>query len=155
MRSAVVQRECDCGGTCPECLGKQATEEELVSGGGGQPLDKDARQPLEAHFGTDLFGVRVHTDSKAGHAASGIGALAYTAGRDIYFASGMYAPASSDGQRLRAHEIAHVVQQGAGKEPTIATKSSRGVKIGAPDDPLETEADRKANEFMSGSSPTN
>ena len=57
---------------------------------------------------------------------------------------------SDPGRRLLAHEVAHVVQQSSGKEPAIATKSSHGAKIGAPDDPLETEADRAAEEFMTG-----
>jgi hypothetical protein len=51
---------------------------------------------------------------------------------------------------LLAHEVAHVVQQGSGKEPAIATKSVGGVKIGAPDDMLEREADRAAEGLMAG-----
>jgi hypothetical protein len=65
----------------------------------------------------------------------------------------MYAPHSTDGQRLLAHEVAHVVQQGSGKEPTLATKSAHGVRIGAPDDELETEADRAAEEFAGRGQP--
>src|SRR5262249_38312972 len=76
-------------------------------------------------------------------------ALAYTTGRDIYFAAGMYAPASTTGRRLLAHEVAHVVQQGSGKEPSVAMKSAHGVKIGSADDPLEVEAERSADEFVS------
>jgi outer membrane protein OmpA-like peptidoglycan-associated protein len=40
-------------------------------------------------------------------------ALAYTVGSDIAFASGHFSPGSRDGQRLLAHELAHVVQQGS------------------------------------------
>jgi hypothetical protein len=92
----------------------------------------------------------VHTGAEADKSANALDALAYTSGRDIYFAAGMYTPATDSGSRLLAHEVAHVVQQGAGKEPSIATKSARGVKIGAPDDILETEADQSADAFMSG-----
>jgi hypothetical protein len=45
----------------------------------------------------------------------------------------MYAPSSDSERRLLAHEVAHVVQQSAGKEPSIATESSHRAKIGAAD----------------------
>ncbi len=160
-RSRILQRKCDCGGTCLKC---QDEEQQRVlqrkSGGSdaagfdgipatsGEPLGPHARRPLEAHFQTDLSEVRVHTSAAAADSASRLDALAYTAGRDIYFASGRYAPASTDGQRLLAHEVAHVVQQGAGKQPAVAAKSASGVKIGASDDVLETEADEAAEEFL-------
>jgi len=129
-----------------------STELDLIPSGGGQPLETSARAPLEQHFQADLGDVRVHTGPEAVESATSLDALAYTSGRDIYFAPGMYAPMSSSGRRLLAHEVAHVVQQSSGKEPAIATKSSRGVKIGAPEDILETEADRSAEEFMGGGS---
>jgi hypothetical protein len=43
-----------------------------------------------------------------------LGAQAFTHGADVYMGAGKYAPGSSDGQRLLAHELTHVVQQGAG-----------------------------------------
>jgi len=129
-----------------------STELDLIPPGGGQPLDASARAPLEQHFQADLGDVRVHTGPEAAESATSLDALAYTSGRDIYFAPGMYAPASGSGRRLLAHEVAHVVQQSSGKEPAIATKSSRGVKIGAPEDMLEAEADRSAEEFMGAGS---
>ncbi|MGC1294353.1 MAG: DUF4157 domain-containing protein, partial [Alloacidobacterium sp.] len=118
--------------------------------GHGEPLDGGVRKPLESHFQADLSGVRIHTGAEAAESARSVDALAYTAGRDVYFAAGMYAPASSTGRRLIAHEVAHVVQQSSGKEPTIAAKSAHGVKIGAPDDTLEIEADRAAEAFSIG-----
>jgi hypothetical protein len=117
---------------------------------GGEPLDAATRRPLEAHFGADLEHVRVHTNSEAAKSATSLDALAYTSGRDIYFAAGMYSPASSSGQRLLAHEVAHVIQQISGKEPTVATKSARGVKIGAPGDSLDSEAEQAAEQFTIG-----
>jgi hypothetical protein len=62
----------------------------------------------------------------------------------------MYQPSGASGRRLLAHEVAHVVQQSSGKEPAIAAKSAHGVKIGAPDDMLEMEADREAAAFLNG-----
>jgi len=162
MRARVLQR-CSCGGTCAKCreeeeqraLQRSSTSPvpadfEGIPTTHGEPLDTATRAPLESHFGADLADVRVHTGPEAAESATRLDALAYTAGRDIYFARGMYSPSSSSGRRLLAHEVAHVVQQSSGKEPAIAAKSSRGVKIGAPDDSLEDEAEKKAEEFMTG-----
>jgi len=166
MRARALQRKCDCGGTCPKCQDEEeqrAVQRKSASNGSagfdgipptqGEALDANTRQPLEAHFQADLSDVRVHTSPEAAESATSLDALAYTSGRDIYFAAGMYAPASTTGQRLIAHEVAHVVQQSSGKEPAVATKSAHGVKIGAPDDVLETEAERAAQDLMSGGQP--
>ena len=131
-------------------FGSFAPELDAMPSGGGQPLEASARAPLERHFQTDLDQIRIHTGQEAAESAASLDALAYTRGRDIYFAPGMYAPSSSSGQRLLAHEVAHVVQQSSGKEPTTATKSAHGAKIAAPDGILEGEADRHAEQFMSG-----
>lgn len=77
----------------------------------GQPLDAETRAYFEPRFGHDFSGVRVHTDSVAAAAARAVWARAYTIGRDVVFASREYAPATPEGKRLLAHELAHVVQQ--------------------------------------------
>jgi hypothetical protein len=84
--------------------------------GGGQPLDAESRGFLEPRFGHDFSQVRIHTDSRASQSAESIAARAYTVGADIAFRSGEYQPGSSDGKRLLAHEITHVIQQG-GAQP--------------------------------------
>jgi len=80
----------------------------------GQPLDTATRAFMEPRFGRDLSHVRVHTDSKSDEAAAAIGARAFTLGQRIAFAHGQYTPGTEAGTRLMAHELAHVVQQGAG-----------------------------------------
>ena len=79
---------------------------------GGAPLSREVRSYFEPRFGQDFSSVRVHADGEAANAASGVRARAYTIGRDIVFGSGAYAPATVEGKRLLAHELAHVVQQG-------------------------------------------
>lgn len=79
--------------------------------GSGHALDPAARAFFEPHFG-DLSAVRVHDDGEAAETAAAIGARAYTAGTDIGFAPGEYAPGSSEGRRLLAHELVHVAQGG-------------------------------------------
>lgn len=79
----------------------------------GQPLPPAVQAKMENVFGTSLADVRIHV----GPQASSIGALAFTTGSDIYFAPGQYDPHSGHGQRLLGHELAHVVQQKAGRVP--------------------------------------
>jgi hypothetical protein len=76
----------------------------------GQPLDRHARAFFEPRFGRDLSNVRVHSDATAAASARAINAHAFTAGSDIFFAPGRYAPSSEDGQRLLAHELTHTAQ---------------------------------------------
>ncbi|WP_409180837.1 DUF4157 domain-containing protein [Amycolatopsis sp. VS8301801F10] len=98
----------------------------------GEPLDQPASAVLSARFGQDFSTVRVHADSRAADAARALGARAYTIGSHIAFAAGEYAPATASGQRLLAHELAHVVQQrGASGAPEA---------ISRPGDPAEREA---------------
>jgi hypothetical protein len=67
---------------------------------------------MEPRFGYDFSGVRVHSDARAAESAREVNALAYTVGPHITFGTGQYVPHTSAGQRLLAHELAHVVQQG-------------------------------------------
>lgn len=80
---------------------------------GGHPLPATQRAFFEPRFGVDFSGVRIHRDSRAAQAAHGLGARAYTLGRNVVFGSGEYRPGTEPGRRLIAHELAHVVQQGA------------------------------------------
>jgi len=77
----------------------------------GQTLPPATRGFMESRFGHDFSQVRVHTDAQAAESARAVNARAYTVGRDIAFGSGQYAPGSSTGQHLLAHELAHVMQQ--------------------------------------------
>ena len=59
----------------------------------------------------DFKDVLVHTDEKASRSARALNALAYTVGNQIVFDTGQYAPGTSAGRRLIAHELSHVIQQ--------------------------------------------
>ena len=101
-----------------------SVSDNFISGlSSGRPLDSATRAFFEPRFGTDFSHVRVHTDSRAAESARSVNALAYTVGRDVVFGAGQYAPGSSEGKRLMAHELTHVVQQGiAGKTPFTLRK---------------------------------
>ena len=77
----------------------------------GEPLHRETRAMMEPRFGSDLSQVRVHADARAADSARSVNALAYTVGRDIVFGAGQYAPQTSTGQKLLAHELTHFMQQ--------------------------------------------
>ncbi|MBL0220291.1 MAG: DUF4157 domain-containing protein [Myxococcales bacterium] len=83
------------------------------SRGGGQPLPGGLRSGLETVFGADFAAVRIHADAQAAALAGSIHARAFATGRDIYFGAGHYDTQSETGRRLLAHELTHVLQQGA------------------------------------------
>jgi len=80
--------------------------------GGGQPLSNNDRTFFEPRFGRDFSQVRVLTDTRASEAARAVNARAFTMGQDVVFGAGHYASGTSEGQKLMAHELTHVVQQG-------------------------------------------
>lgn len=79
----------------------------------GPTIPGPLRTKLEGQFGQDLSAVRLHTDTEADALARDYRAEAFTVGNDIYFASGRYQPDTPGGLNLLAHELTHVVQQGA------------------------------------------
>jgi hypothetical protein len=100
----------------------------------GQPLPVAVQRKMESAFRTSFADVRVHV----GPQAAAIGAHAFTKGTDIHFAPGQYDPSSPRGERILAHELAHVVQQRAGRVPN---PFGNGVAI-VQDRLLEAEAER-------------
>jgi hypothetical protein len=119
---------CSCGGTpgpdgeCSACrtkrLRKQAAARAPVVaetlGAPGRPLDAVTRSFFEPRLGSDLSRVRVHTGERAAGTAASLGARAFAVGSEVVFGAGEYAPQTPAGQRLLAHELAHVVQDGGG-----------------------------------------
>jgi uncharacterized protein DUF4157 len=84
----------------------------------GEALDPKTRRFMEAGFGYDFSGVRVHSGAAAEESARELNALAYTVGRDIVLGGGRLESGTIEGRRLMAHELAHVVQQGRAQEIT-------------------------------------
>jgi hypothetical protein len=132
-----VQRKCQCGGSgaatgeCEECKKKDKNEAKTlqrkaegvsdvdaappivheVLNSSGQPLDRATREYFEPRFGYDFGQVRVHADTRAAQSAKAVSARAYAVGNEVAFATGEYAPHTSQGRRLLAHELTHVLQQ--------------------------------------------
>jgi len=86
---------------------------------GGRPLPQQERDFFEPRMGVDLSNVRIHTGSEPEATSQDLSARAFTVGSHIAFNAGEYQPGTSGGRRLLAHELTHVVQQGAAS-PTQA-----------------------------------
>jgi len=156
-----LQRKCRCGGTpsptgeCEECRKKRLQRKidnrqpneslappivHQVLRSSGQPLDAQVRAFMEPRFGHDFSSIRVHTDERAAESARAVKALAYTVGGDIVFARQQYRPSAAEGQKLLAHELVHVIQQG-----NAATRNVLGgLEIASSNDLLEEQANRVA-----------
>ena len=89
--------------------GVQSTIDSQMSG--GHRLPESSRAFFERRMGQDFRHVRLHTDKEASRAADAINARAFTVGNHISFAANEYAPDTTAGQRLLAHELVHTVQQ--------------------------------------------
>jgi len=83
--------------------------------GGGQPLSENDRTFFEPRFSYDFSQVRLHSDVQAAESARALNAKAYTQGQDVVFGAGQYALGTSEGRRLMAHELTHVLQQSGKK----------------------------------------
>jgi hypothetical protein len=94
------------------------------------PLRPEVRERMGRHFGFDFSRVRLHSSPAEYDLAAQVDARAFTVGHDVYL--GRHAPhaGSAAGNRLLAHELAHVVQQAYGSR--------------LPDAQAETQADAMA-----------
>ena len=162
----ILQRKCACGahgpgGACEICGKAQRASLQRSSstgradgsandavpsvvhevlGSSGQSLDPASRAFMEPRFSRDFSQVRVHTDAKAARSARALNADAYTVGRDVVFGQGQYAPHTSAGKRLLAHELTHVVQQS-----DMSARPAYMGSVGHPSDAMEREADSVAS----------
>lgn len=159
-----LRRKCACGthvpggGECADCARKRERRGtgavdvppsvHAVLGRAGTTLDASVRTRMERGFGRDFSGVRVHDDALAARSAAEVGAAAYTVGSHVVFGAGRHAPDSAAGLHLLAHELAHVVQQGAGGG--LMRKSIGSLFLGEEDSPAEREADRAADSIVRG-----
>lgn len=163
MPEPQLQRACACGGACPKCQTEQpgpqheSLHTKRVESGDreqtevppiiyevlrspGQPIDLATRAFMEPRFGHDFSRVRVHTDVPATESARAVDAVAYAVGQDVVFGTRQYAPRTTEGRRLLAHELVHVVQQAA--QP-ITTQPR--LEVSERGDRFEQEANRVAD----------
>ena len=159
-----LYRKCDCDGSsgCADCGEKETVQRKAVGSAqtneappivnevlrsSGKPLDQDTRTFFESRLGYDFGSVRVHADTRAAESARAVNAMAYTVGDHLAFADGRYAPRTTEGRRLMAHELFHVVQQ----RPQ-SNVSSAALGLEDPSSHAEAQADRGADAFARGES---
>jgi hypothetical protein len=107
--------------------------------GSGSDLDTSVSARLSGSLG-DLSDVRVHTDDTADQLNRSVSARAFATGTDVYFAKGEYNPGSASGDKLIAHELAHVVQQ-------RGASAAGPLSVSEPGDAMEQEADSVADQI--------
>jgi hypothetical protein len=93
--------------------------------GGGRPLAEPARAQMESAFGSDFGQVRIHQDPVATTLNRSVSAQAFTTGADIFFRDAVDLSAPQ-GQHLLAHELTHVVQQGAAAPDRVQRQEDEG-----------------------------
>lgn len=80
------------------------------------PLPAVEQDYFERRFDADFSRVRVHAGHEAAALAGAMGAKAFAAGNEIVFGTDRFAPGTTAGRTLLAHELAHVAQQQRGGE---------------------------------------
>jgi hypothetical protein len=162
----MLQRKCGCGAhsngaeQCEACrnnqqrtllpfasrhddIGSIARNVRPAPATSGQPLDENSQARFEQALGIDLSGVKIHTDQSATRSTRELGARAYTVGHNIVFDAEHYAPETTAGRRLMAHELTHVVQQRHAQD-------TPGERFSKPGDQHEKEANRIADTIIAG-----
>ncbi len=152
---AITQLQRTHGNQAVQRLVARSAEEEGEAGslaqavddrrGYGQPLPGGTRSQMESGLQQDLSGVRVHSDGAADQLSRQFNAKAFTTGQDVFFRKGVYDPGSSSGDKLLAHELTHVVQQGNAP----AKLAGKKMNVSEPGDAGEQEADRVADTIAS------
>ena len=165
--SPLLQRKCACGGApgadglCAACREKVLSRSRDANGASGlvdvppvvhdvlrspgQPLDSAARAFFEPRFGGhDFSRVRVHADARAADSARAVNAHAYTVGRNVVFGAGQYAPNTTPGKSLLAHELTHVLQQRGTAQTSSALQVSDVAALPSSVSRWEAEAESNA-----------
>ena len=124
---------------------------DVISSGGGHPLEPDVRADMEARLGHDFGDVRIHDDARAHNSAVAVNAHAYTVGSNIVFQRDRYDPSSPPGQVTLAHELTHV--SAAAQRPGRRHRSAGGIRISDPGDRFEREAAANAERVIAAPAP--
>lgn len=110
----------------------------------GRPLEPSLEHEMGQRFGHDFSQVRAHTGAAAEQSTRDVKAHAYTVGHDIVFGHGQFAPTTYQGKKLLAHELTHVVQQGA------ARSGAERLEVGHENSAPQYDAQRISMEVQAG-----
>lgn len=115
----------------------------LEEKGKGAYMDMPTRSFMESKMGHSFGDVKIHTDPQANKNAKNLNAHAYTTGNEIFFASGKYKPETTEGKKLLAHELTHVVQNKNTSQQGSAQPFQQ-YKVSSPTDMAEVQANSVA-----------
>lgn len=107
----------------------------------GCPLPEHLLGFYQERMGYDFSSVRIHTQQQANHVANEINARAFTYRNHVVFAAGEYQPDTHAGRHLLAHELTHVVQQGAALPANVVEEQA----VPAGNDAISSTANGIAN----------
>jgi hypothetical protein len=133
------------GSSAPAPTIDDAATAAVEAKGAGRTVDAAVAARVGAHLGADLSGVRVHDDPLSRAATQAMAARAFAYGGDVFLGPGE----RGDDLGLMAHELTHVVQQGAAGQRI----PQRQVTVGAADSPAERQADQVAADVTGGARP--
>jgi hypothetical protein len=115
-----------------------------------QPSDSYERQAMQVanqvmthtapaiHSFANFSNVQIHTDSLAAESTGLLNTRAYTVGSHIVFDEGKFAPETTKGRQLLAHELAHVAQQGRGVGTGLIMRAPPDAGAGPQTNPAPT-----------------
>ena len=117
----------------------------------GRPMEPALRQDMEQRFGYDFSDVRVHTGAAAEQSARDVHARAYTMGRHMVFGAGRFAPETTEGRRLIAHELTHVAQTSAFDSHPSRTAALRLPILRKPESDADSDEEERRRRARSSS----
>lgn len=89
-----------------------ASVEDRIRAARGRPLPASVNRSMSGAMGADFSSVRIHDDATSSELNAELSAEAFTVGPKVFLAR-KFDGTSRHGQELLAHELTHVVQQGA------------------------------------------
>lgn len=116
-----LEREADRLGAAALARGDVPGSDAQRPAAGGAPLDPTWNAEMSQRFGHDFSSVQVFADSEQPRR---INAAAFARGNELHFAPGRFAPGTSAGRRLLAHELGHVAQQATAGAPAVTAREA-------------------------------
>lgn len=93
----------------PEPVG-ELLERSVAQSSVGHQMEPGTLAEAERLFDQDLGDVRIHDNAEANELAMTLQTQAFSTGRDIFFAQGVYRPDTASGARVLGHELTHVAE---------------------------------------------
>ena len=87
---------------------------------GSEYMNDEHREFFESRMGADFKDVRIHTGQDSVQMNNALGSHAFAHGKNLYFNKNQYQPGTQGGKKLLAHELTHVMQQGAAPARKLA-----------------------------------